>query len=127
MKKIIQNCLIGAGISSMLYLISGSIFANEEVRKNSLLILILGLLIGVCSSIYGATKLALLTKSVIQFSGSYLSFLFVAHLGGWFPFRLKIILSASVMFALIYLAIWAIFYYVEKKELEQLNKKLGRQ
>ncbi|KAF1296001.1 hypothetical protein BAU15_14105 [Enterococcus sp. JM4C] len=126
MKNIIKNCVLAVGMSSTLYLLSGSIFADSEVRKNSLLVLGLGVLIGLFSSVYENNKLSLLAKTGIQLSGGYASFLLLAYIGTWFPFQIGIIITASLLFIIIFLAIWTVFYFIEKKELEKLNQKLDK-
>ncbi|MCD5001403.1 DUF3021 domain-containing protein [Enterococcus saccharolyticus] len=123
MKKIIKNGLLGVGVSSIIFTMSGIFFADHEVRRNILLIVGLGIIMGVLSTIHESTKLSLLSKTIFQLSGGYVSFLVAAYFGHWFPFKIGVIVTASVLFFTIFFVIWTVFYFKEKKELEELNKK----
>lgn len=127
MKKMSQNALVGIGIGSTIYLITGIFFTSGEVRKNSLLVLLMGAVIGLISTIYESEKLSLLVKALCQLIGSYLVFLSMAYFGNWFPFQIGIVLTASLLFFVIFFIIWTVFYFKEKKELAKINCQLDKQ
>ncbi|MDO1604710.1 DUF3021 domain-containing protein [Lactobacillus sp. YT155] len=124
MKKLFGNIVADVGAVSFIYLVMGMVFASEAVRFNSMLVILLGVLIGVCSAVYQIRRFSLLTKTGIQLVGSLLSFLVIAYIGDWFPMKLGIIATSSLMFVLIFLFIWSMFYFAEKRELERINRKI---
>ncbi|MGY3779434.1 DUF3021 domain-containing protein [Isobaculum melis] len=126
MKNLLKNSGIGLGIGCTIYTISGAIFTTGMIQKSILLVIIMGLLIGAFSTIHENQTLSLLTKCTIQFFSSYASFLVAAFLGAWFPFKLPIIFTASLLFVVIFFVIWSLFYLIEKRELAVINEKLSK-
>lgn len=126
MKKIGQNAMMGVAIGSTIYLTMGLVFTSGQVRINSLLIVLMGLVIGGLSTIYDSEKGSLLMKTLCQVIGSYLIFLVAAYWGNWFPFQLGIMVTSSLMFFGIFFTIWTLFYLREKKELEKINQQLKK-
>ena len=124
MKKIVRNILVAVGIGNTIYLALGVVFADAEVRKSILSILVMSVIIGLASSIYEVEKLNLLVKTMIQLMAGLGAFLAVAAFNRWFPFRLSVVISAVMIFLFFFFICWTIFYLMEKKEINAINYSL---
>ena len=51
-------------------------------------------------------------------------FLPLATLGGWFPFQISFYISVIIEFSLVYLIVWAVSYYLNKKKVDEINRQL---
>lgn len=124
MLKITKASLQGLCIGSTIFLFSGLFFTDSTTRKMILSFLLFSLVMGALSTIYDHKKLPLLLKTLIHVIGSWLVFLIMAFINQWFPFKVGIILTATLLFLLIFFAIWTVFYFKEKNEIKAINRRL---
>ena len=51
-------------------------------------------------------------------------FLPLATLGGWFPMQISFYLSVILEFSFVYLIVWAVSHYLNKKKVDDINRQL---
>lgn len=51
-------------------------------------------------------------------------FLPLATLGGWFPMQISFYLSVILEFSVVYLIVWAVSHYLNKKKVDDINRQL---
>ena len=51
-------------------------------------------------------------------------FLPLATLGGWFPMQISFYLYVIFEFSFVYLIVWAVSYYLNKKKVDDINRQL---
>lgn len=124
MLKIMRASLQGLCIGSTIFLFSGLFLTDSATQKMILSFLLMSLAMGAFSAIYDHKKLPLLLKTLIHVTGSWIVFLVTAFVNQWFPFKISITLSATLLFLLIFFAIWTLFYLKEKNEIKMINQRL---
>ena len=67
---------------------------------------------------------SLLRATVSHYLLMLFGFLPLATLGGWFPMQISFYLSVILEFSFVYLIIWAVSYYLNKKKEEEINRQL---
>lgn len=74
------------------------------------------------SAIYVLDNLSILGKISIHFIIGIVVYLFVGSYAGWFSINLGTVIMSIVIF----ITIWSIFYFIEKKKIEKINKALNK-
>ncbi len=72
------------------------------------------------STIYDFENISLLAKTLVHFSVFILVYLLVGSYVGWFSINIGTILGSIA----IYFGIWIIFYFIEKKRIQEINRSL---
>lgn len=121
--RLLKSGLLGMMIGSLIFLVIGVFFTDDSVRSMILGVLVMSLLFGLLSQVYNSS-LALLSSVLIHLFGSYLVFIGVAYFFNWFPFNPWIVLSSTIIFVVIFMIIWTIYYFVEKKRIAKMNEQL---
>ncbi|EOH93773.1 DUF3021 domain-containing protein [Enterococcus pallens] len=122
--KIVKSAIIGLMVGSLILMISGLFFVEDEVRMMMIGCLVMTTLIGALSRVYDS-NLPLLPAAAIHLFGSYVLFFGTAYLVNLFPFKLGPIISGSLVFLIIFFMIWTGYYFSEKKKIEKMNKNLN--
>lgn len=122
-KEIINGIFIGMGTASTVFLIMKFFFLDFAGQRQIKSVLLMGIIVGATTIIYTSERLNLFIQVLIHLSISYTTFLFASSYGAWFPFKEGIV-SATLIFILIFIVLWTFFYLREKKELEEVNLKL---
>ena len=86
----------------------------------------LSFIAGGMNVIYQIEQLPLMIAILIHGGILYISYLGTYLLNGWLKWGLTPILVFSAIFALGYLMVWAIIYFITKKRTERLNKILKK-
>ena len=121
--KLFKSAIIGLMTGSLILMLSGLFFVDSQVRTMMIGCLVMTTLIGALSRVY-ASNLPLLAAAAIHLFGSYVLFFGTAYLVQLFPFKLGPVISGSVIFFAIFLAIWTGYYFAEKRKLEKMNQQL---
>lgn len=124
MIKIFKGSLQGICIGSLLFLISSLFFTDSQIQKMVISTLFMCGIMGASSVIYEFRRIPFLTQIFIHLGSSWGAFLFTAYINQWFPFKIGILLTSSMIFLVIFFAIWVIFYFKAKKELAEINQRL---
>lgn len=122
-KKIVNGIFIGMGTASTVFLIMKFFFLDFAGQRQIKSVLLMGIIVGAATNIYNLERLNLFIQVLIHLSISYITFLFAAYYGAWFPFKEGIV-SGTLIFILIFILLWTFFYLRERKELEEVNLKL---
>ncbi|HHL2034703.1 DUF3021 domain-containing protein [Clostridium perfringens] len=72
------------------------------------------------SAIYDFENINFLAKTLVHFLVGILVYLLVGSYVGWFSINIGTILGSIA----IYFGIWIIFYFIEKKRIQEINKAL---
>ena len=67
---------------------------------------------------------SLLRATVSHYLLMLFGFLPLATLGGWFPMQISFYLSVIFEFSFVYLIVWAISHYLNKKKVDDINRQL---
>ena len=123
MKKILK--LINyMGISCLIYMIMGIFFTTGEAKTNIICFLILVGVITVSSLIYEIESLPMLAKTIAHLLISIGTFFIISAYGKWFPLKLEIAITALLVFLVIFFIFWSVFYMIEKKKIDEINRTL---
>lgn len=127
MKKILTSFVMGIGIGQFFYIACLYIFkAGAQPPQTILMVAVISGFMGLAGLIYDLPKLPILAKSLLHFS--MIALLVVAvnlAMGYRFHLSLAAIVGFLGSFALIYLLIWVVLYWVEKKKIEAINDRLN--
>lgn len=123
--KLIKSSVLGMMIGNLIFSIISIFNVDGELRIMIVGILVMGLAIGGLSCVYN-TNLPLLMAFGIHIFGSYIIFLCIAYFANWYPFKLTIVLTSSLLFIGIFLLIWSGFYFIEKRRIISINEKLKK-
>ena len=93
------------------------------MMKNHFTNALKGILIGLILSILFSFLYSPSTYMPLSPS-SAVGFLPLATLGGWFPFQISFYISVIIEFSLVYLIVWAVSYYLNKKKVDEINRQL---
>ncbi|MGM0216036.1 DUF3021 domain-containing protein [Enterococcus sp. AZ109] len=121
--KVIKAGIGGMLVGSLIFLLLGLFFVDDQVRNMIIGGLLMSLLIGMLSRVYDSS-MPLLPAAAIHLLGSYLLFFTTAYLFKWFPFAIGPVFGGSLMFIAIFLIIWTGYYFAEKKQLAKMNDRL---
>ena len=67
---------------------------------------------------------SLLRATVSHYLLMLFGFLPLATLGGWFPMQISFYLSVILEFSFVYLIIWLVSHYLNKKKVDEINRQL---
>lgn len=87
---------------------------------------ILGGIYGAASLLWGVERWSYVHKSLIHFTILSLTMFPIAYVTHWMPHTLGGILQYIGIFVALYLISWAITYQVRKREVDEVNSRLGR-
>ena len=139
MKKIILEflrrgfvaCGLGPMVLAVLYLILQRNGVIEMLTVNEVCVGIvslsaLALLAGGMNVIYQVERLPLMAAILIHGGVLYVSYLVTYLVNGWLEWGITPILVFTGIFALGYLVIWGIIYFVIRKKTDKLNEGLKK-
>ena len=139
MKRIIQEffrrglvaCGMGPLILAMLYLILQYNGALETLTVNQVCLGIFSLsalafVAGGMNAIYQIERLPLMLAVLIHGSILYIGYLLTYLLNGWLNWGIAPVLVFTGIFAVGYLAIWAVIYAVIKRNTDKVNQMLKK-
>ena len=139
MKKIIHDffrrglvaCGMGPLILAMLYLILQYNGALETLTVNQVCLGIFSLsalafVAGGMNAIYQIERLPLMLAVLIHGSVLYIGYLLTYLLNGWLDWGIAPVLVFTGIFAVGYLAIWAVIYAVIKRNTDRVNQMLKK-
>lgn len=72
------------------------------------------------SAIYDFENISFLAKTAIHFFIGIVIYLLIGSYAGWFSINIGTILGSIV----IYIAIWSMFYFIERKRVQDINRAL---
>lgn len=124
-------CGFGPIVLAVFYLILQKQGALQTLTVNQVCLGIFSLsglafIAGGMNVIYQIEQLPLMIAILIHGGILYISYLGTYLLNGWLKWGLTPILVFSAMFALGYLMVWAIIYFITKKRTERLNEILKK-
>lgn len=132
----INISLFLAGIFSYVRLDGGFKFVNPVLIdvfgtefRAVLVQIILSFLLGGISQIssryiYDKDNWSLLTKTILHFIVVFGFVSLCAYTLRWIPFSFSGVLSFAIMFFMVYVIIYCIFYWSNKKNIDDINKKI---
>ena len=124
-------CGFGPIVLAVFYLILQKQGALQTLTVNQVCLGIFSLsglafIAGGMNVIYQIEQLPLMIAILIHGGILYISYLGTYLLNGWLKWGLTPILVFSAIFALGYLMVWAIIYFITKKRTERLNEILKK-
>ena len=124
-------CGFGPIVLAVFYLILQKQGALQTLTVNQVCLGIFSLsgltfIAGGMNVIYQMEQLPLMIAILIHGGILYISYLGTYLLNGWLKWGLTPILVFSAIFALGYLMVWAIIYFITKKRTERLNEILKK-
>ena len=85
----------------------------------------IGILFGQVNRIFEETDWSITRMTVIHFVVSYVGFVPLAILAGWFPLQLGAFLTFTIIFILIYLIMWVYHYIQSRKMVDDINQNIN--
>ncbi|EHJ08856.1 DUF3021 domain-containing protein [Staphylococcus simiae] len=86
--------------------------------------LLIGFVFYIGSLIFNATDWSITTATMSHFIVTYFGFLPLAILAGWFPITIINLLFFTIIFIAIYIIIWLINYFKNKRYVQAINQEL---
>lgn len=138
LSKFIVSFLVGVGIGAIIEMIMTLIFKEfivgtpdfvtihspEFVKVSQTLIYGgFGIVSVLASKIY-EKNLSLFVQATTHMASMLLYYLFAGYFLKWFNNFTGLVMSI-ISFFIIYLIIWSVFYFINKREIEEINKKLS--
>ncbi|MGX7106316.1 DUF3021 family protein [Hutsoniella sourekii] len=124
MKKHVQSIYNSVTLSLLIWLLSGLVFnPSAGYGKDLLGIILLGGIIGIGGLLYEKLQ-PLLLALIIHLILSLLTFWSLAYFLNMFPWRWEIVVTSSLIFIFIFLVIWTINYWLMKRQITHINKKI---
>lgn len=100
-------------------------FSSTGVMLMSIIIwLLIGIVFFIGSLIFNHTDWSITLTTLLHFIFTYITFLPLAILAGWFPLELSYILFFTSVFIIIYLVLWSYHYFKNKKYVNQINQQI---
>lgn len=99
----------------------------EATAVSAAIWVLIGLVFGYGSLIFGVEKWSLLKRTVINCCVYYAGFLPLAIVAGWFPLDGAHLAVFTGIYVLIYAVIWAINYWIAEAEIRRINQRLKEQ
>ena len=137
MKKFVSNfllrglvaCGFGPIVLAVVYLVlhqQGVVqtLAVTEVCMGIFSLFALAFVVGGTNAIYQIERLPVMLAILIHGVVLYVSYLIVYLVNDWLKWGFTPIVVFSAIFVVGYLTIWAIIYFVNKKNTERINKQL---
>lgn len=87
----------------------------------------IGILFGQVNRIFEETDWSITRMTVIHFVVSYVGFVPLAILAGWFPLQLGAFFTFTIIFILIYIVIWVYHYKQSQKIVDEINQSITHQ
>ncbi|MEB5648619.1 DUF3021 domain-containing protein (plasmid) [Mammaliicoccus sciuri] len=148
MKRALLGILIGLSSGLVISIIFSLIFAKgqyEPVSPESTLgqyyynhftevqVVIIATLVWACigvtfslgSYIFTHTDLTIVKTTILHFLTMLFIFFPLAILAGWFPIKLSALIIFFVIFIVVYIIIWSIVRSWTKRNIKEINSKLG--
>ena len=124
-------CGLGPIVLAVLYLILQHQGAVQTLPVNQVCIGIFSLtalafIAGGMNVIYQIERLPLMVSILIHGSVLYISYLATYLVNGWLEWGITPIMVFTAIFVLGYLAIWAIIYFITKRNTDEVNRKLKK-
>lgn len=125
-------CGIGPIVLAVIYLVllhqhDVQMLTTREVCLGILSLSVLAFMAGGMTAIYQVERLPLMAAISIHGSILYTAYLLTYLVNGWLERGIMPLLVFTGIFALSYLLIWAIIYFVIKRNTDSLNEKLQMQ
>lgn len=122
-------CGLGPIVLAILYLILHHFEVVETLTVNQVCCGILSLsalafIAGGMNAIYQFERIPLMVAILIHGSVLYISYLIIYLINGWLEWGMAPILVFSGVFAFGYVAIWAIIYFIIRRNTARLNEKM---
>lgn len=124
MKRILHSITIGLAIGFTSNTIFMCLFKGEQTGAKLLSIWLMSALIGLVSLVFYVEKWSLLTKTIIQFSASYILYFATSIYNKWFNANIASIILNFFIFMAVFFVIWFLIYLYEKNEFKKLNKQI---
>ena len=86
----------------------------------------IGIVFGQTNRIFEETDWSITRATAIHFILSYIGFVPLAILAGWFPLHLEALMTFTFIFILIYLIIWTYHYKKSQKIVQQINQQIKK-
>lgn len=107
----------------------GILYYNHFTETTVMLIsIILWLLIGVVfflgDFIFKYTDWSITKATIMHFITTYVGFLPLAMLAGWFPLTAHYLIIFTIIFIVVYVLIWIIQFFKNKNYVDTINKQL---
>lgn len=127
----IRSCLLGILISlSTSYIIltlsllaDHAAISSEELMQQLVIAIVMGIVIGLATTIYHLDKFSLIVATIIHFSIVTVVVLVAGTVGLWFDWhQLSSIIGVFISEVIAYIIIWIVIYILMKQEVEQLNR-----
>lgn len=140
MKTIVVGSLLGIAIGYLITLLMSAIFANGEFtltpafiknydseilafKSQTLMWAVVGIVFAVCNFIW-SNDWSLRKRTLLTMFIYLTTLLCAAYIGKWIVFEgIQITMFILIFFA-IFAAIWGVEYFLTKKDVEELNKRL---
>lgn len=121
--KWLKNMVIGLCIGSFCYLVIALFFVNHTLRMQMIGVMLVSAIMGVCTQIYQIKQLSLLMQTIIDLCIRYVSVISIGMLFGWFPFHFGAIMTATIIFIVLFLLFWTGFYLYERHQYQKFNRQ----
>lgn len=132
LRRGLTACGLGPIILAVIYLVMQRTAAIETLSVNQVCVGIfsitaLAFVAGGMNVVYQIERLPLMSAILIHGGVLYISYLVTYLLNNWLEWGITPFLVFTAVFALGYLAIWAVIYCIIKRNTEKLNKALEKQ
>ncbi|WP_431027209.1 DUF3021 domain-containing protein [Lysinibacillus sp. LZ02] len=126
----LRSCLLGVliSLSTSYIILTLSIFtenrsiSGDELLHQLLIAIVMGIIIGLATTIYVSDKLSFTVATIIHFTIVTLVVMSAGIVGQWFDLNEpSSIMKVFINEVIAYLIIWGIIYILMKREVEQLN------
>lgn len=121
--KLLKKTLFGIGIGSFIYILLSLFFVTQEIRVQIIGVLLCSAIMGACSQIYEVRRLSLLIQTMVDFLLRYAAVMIIGIVFGWFPFLGGALITATVIFLVIFFLFWTSFYLYERHQYQKFNQR----
>ena len=127
----IRSCLLGILISlSTSYIIltlsllsDHADISSEDLMQQLVIAIVMGIVIGLATTIYYLDKFSLIVATIIHFSIVTLVVFLAGTVGQWFDWNQpSSIIGVFISEVIAYIIIWIVIHILMKHEVEQLNQ-----
>ena len=131
LQNIIIGCLIGLSVSYVVVTISALLKENyvlsgADLLEELLLALILGAVIGAATTLLDLDLWSFRVLLSVHFLIVVASVYIVGAIGDWYDMSFNSIVILFGEILIIYIIVWGIMLILEKREIEDINKRIKR-
>jgi len=87
---------------------------------------VIGLMFEIANRIFTHTDWSINKMMIVHFAATFLCFIPLAILAGWFPSNIESIISFIIIFIMIYIVAWYTTNIRTSKEIEAINQRLTK-